>query len=185
MVAACLAAFAMPVDASQRSGLRGEVDLTKRNQQFQPTAANMDRVEFNKLQFGVRDDMTSKRFATRQITPEVNPLGQRRAPISTGETREKRLIRPEVRNVDVVSVDMAPQNRRMAYLRNQNNIREKKTVSSIQESRVTNVKDMVSRHQTGSEPSMRDLNRFSFQRNHSDASGVSRQAAGSEKPSKK
>lgn len=139
-----------------------EADLTLRHDEIQNKRAPMD-VKQPQVMHG----FTDQRFPVTRWHNKFSPIGTRRAPITTGATRETRMIQPEVIAVNRIAHRNAPQHGRLANIRNFRHVRENEMVPSLRDAEVVQVRE-VSRPAFGNEErptSMRDINRFTFQRN--------------------
>lgn len=116
------------------------------------------------------EGLTDRRFPITRFHTEFNSIGRRRAPIEVREAREKKMIRPEVLNMKTFERKMAAEDGRLAYVRNFDRVRENELVPALRDADVVTVKEMSrpARNEETKELSMRDINRFTFQRNHSD-----------------
>lgn len=151
-------------------------DLTERQ-----SSIGDKRFEGPRRDLPLHEGLMDKRFPMESWHGKFSPLGQRRAPIEVSETRDKRMIRPEVREIDKLEWGMARQNQQMAYLRNFDHVQEKTMVRRYEEAEVGAVRrEHPDLKVEGKDFSMRDLNRFSFQRNHSAEGGLKEIRAGSE-----
>lgn len=125
--------------------------------------------------------LTDRRIPMKMWHAEFSSIGQRRAPIDVREKSEKNMIRPELIEMEKKERLMAPQNRRMAYIRNFDHVRENHLVPKYRDAEVVSEREISqpARSSEEEELSMRDLNRFSYQRNHPDSGGSRVQQAGS------
>lgn len=127
------------------------------------------------------NNLQDKRFPVKEWHGKFSPLGTKRAPISVEETNPKKMIKPETLKFDKVDLKMSSVNGRRAYVRNFDEIRENKMAPVTRDARVFELRK-ASRplQEKGSkEPTMRDLNRFTFTRNTYKDEPVSVQKAGS------
>lgn len=156
----------------------GQTDLTKRLTEIDGKVVPMKMYEME----------ANKEFANRRVPLErwdtkFSPLGEKRAPIAVRETSEKNIRRPEIMEMDRVELKKSPMNGRRAYLRNLDSLQDKDLLPKYRDAEVVDVKDIsrpaLSPKGQKKEVSMRHVNRFSFQRNHSDAAGVKVDKAGS------
>jgi hypothetical protein len=155
-----------------------KADLTKRQSQIADKRVPVKTVDIQK-----NTALGDKRMPVKMWHGEFNAIGQRRAPIEVRETNPKTRIRPEIIEVEKKERRIAPQSRRMAHVRNFDQVREKQLVPKYRDAEVGSVQQMsrpAPSKKQGEELTMRDLNRFSFQRNHPDAGGPKVEKAGSE-----
>lgn len=155
-----------------------EIDVTKR-------AKIGDKMFSTKMyDMKMNEGLMDKRFPVKTWQGGTSPIGDRRADIDVGESRDKEIIRPGVIEMEKRERKMAPINGRKAFLRNFDRVREKRLVPAYsEEATVVHVKDAsvpAPSEKQPNETSMRDINRFTFQRNHSDASGLKVEKAASE-----
>lgn len=153
------------------------VDLTKKSD------VGDKRVPKTMHEMEVKEGFTDQRFPVKEWHGQFSPLGQRRAAIDVREPREKNRIRPPVIEMEKKDRKLASMNGRKAFVRNFDRVRENQLVPKYSEARVFTVKEGTVPQPSKKQPretSMRDINRFTFQRNHSDEAGVKVDRAGAE-----
>lgn len=152
-------------------------DLTKRQTAIGDKMAPMKTRELQ-----MNDQFGGQRIPIKQWHAEFSPIGQRRSSIEVRERRDKEMIRPTVLQMQSIDAKMAPQSGRMAYVRNFDQVQENSLVPRYRDADVVTVQEMSTpASPEKKELSMRELNRFSFQRNHSDSGGARVDQAASEK----
>ncbi len=155
-----------------------KADLSKRQTQIGDKRAPMKVQEMK-----MNDQLTSKRFPIKEWHGQYSSLGNRRAAIDVRETRDKKIIQPQVMDMKTKELKMSPMGERKAFVRNFDQVQDRSLVPAYRDARVVAVNQAAtaapSRTEQGKTPSMRDINRFTFQRNHSDAEGLKIQKAGS------
>lgn len=168
--------FAFCVSLSEAADSR-KPDLTKRQTQVGDKRAPMKMHEMK-----MNDQLTDKRFPIKEWHGEFSPLGRRRASINMSETREKTVVRPQVIEIKKQERKMAPMNGRKAFVRNFDKVKEKELSAKYRDAQVVHVKQAsvpAPSKKQQKDLTMRDINRFTFQRNHSDAHGLKVDKAGS------
>jgi len=125
---------------------------------------------------------SDKQFPIKSWESEYNSLGRKRAPIAVEEKNAKDLRRPKVVEMKKFDTKMAPENRRRAFLRNGDQAKEKNLTPRYRDANVTHIDELsrpaMSPYAQKGEPSMREINRFSFQRNHDPEAGAKVDRAG-------
>lgn len=155
-----------------------EVDVTKR----QPNPAEQKvpmRVQDPKMASRISD----KRMPITRWHGEFSSIGQRRSSISVRETNQKNMVKPQIVPMNRLNRKTAPQNGRVAFVRNFDHVRENKKVEKFRDARVVNVQEAAraapTREKENKEVSMRDVNRFTFHRNQYEEGPVRVQQPGS------
>jgi hypothetical protein len=139
-----------------------EIDLSKR----QPAPAER-RVPMKVQEPKKLEGFTDQRFPITRWHSEFSPIGRRRANIQVQESSDKNLIRPQVMDVPRVTRITAPQSGRLAYVRNFDNVRENRMVPALRDAPVVRLRETPKPEsiEEKGEPTMRDINRFTFHRN--------------------
>lgn len=140
------------------------------------------RVPIQRSDIQRNERVEAKRFPMKQWHAEFNSIGKRRAPIDMKESQQKTMIQPNVIDMKTFDRKIAPQSGKMADVRNFDFVKENRMVEEYQDAEVVTVEEMSrpASPNEGKEISMRDLNRFSFQRNHPDTGGSRVQRTASE-----
>ncbi len=176
-----VAAGALALAAAVAEAGLGQEDLAKR-----VTEIEKERFPVKRFDLKLNDEFTGRRFPIETRDKKFSAIGEKRAPIAVQETQEKKMIRPEVLEKDEVGLKMSPMNQRRTFMRNTDRLGEKALAPEFRNAPVGNVKDASAPAHSPSgqtkRPSMRDINRFSFQRNHASKEGVDVQRAGSGGP---
>lgn len=168
------------VDLAARQRHAGNsVDLTRRNTEIQQRRVPIQMKEMRTI-----EGFTSRRFETGRWQGERNErIQQRRAGIDVSETQRKNIIQPPIHKFAVKERIDARENRRMATVRNFDRVQENRIAPDFRDPPVVDVREMTrpAPGEENREPiSMRDINRFSFQRNHSPEPGLRQDRAGGE-----
>jgi hypothetical protein len=154
-----------------------QADLTKRQSRIAEKQVPLKMHELKMNEQFSRQTLPIKRWHA-----EFSPIGQRRSSIQVRENREKTMIRPQVTELKTVDLGMSPLSGRMAYVRNFDEVRDNHLVPKYRDATVVSVKEISTPAPSNKqeELSMRELNRFSFQRNHLDSGGAHRQRTAAE-----
>lgn len=153
-----------------------KVDLTRRQSEI-----GEKKVPIKTKELKMNKEIADQKIPIKEWHGRFSSIGQRRAPIEVRETNRKKEIRPDIVEMKKVDMKMAPESGRIAYVRNFSKVRDKDLLPKYRDADVVTVKEMsVPALSNPQDPlSMRDFNRFSFQRNHSGAGGADVQSAGS------
>jgi|SRR5690625_4831661 len=168
----------------------GNPDLTARMAEINEKRAPMKMHEKKMHGMEKNSRLADKRFPIKMWGTEYNSLGRKRAPIDVKEKKAKKIKSPKIVEMKKVDSKMARGNQRRAYVRNWDRVKEKDLKPRYRDAKVTHIDEMsrpaMSPKSQKDEPSMREINRFSFQRNHRSEPGAQVDRAGSgEKASKR
>ncbi len=149
-----------------------QADLTKRQSRIAEKQVPMKMHDMK-----MNEQFSGQKIPIKRWHTEFSPIGQRRSSIQVRESHEKTMIRPEVRDLKTVELGMSPLAGRMAYVRNFDQVRDNDLVPKYRDATVVTVQEISTPAPSNKqeELSMRELNRFSFQRNHLDSGGAHRQ----------
>jgi hypothetical protein len=163
--------------AAEAAGPR-RADVTRRHNEIADKRVPIETRELQR-----NSALNDKRMPVKMWHSEYSGIGQRRAAIDVSERREKTMIRPEIIETQTIDRRMAPMDGRIAFVRNFDRVQEKPLVPKYRDAEVGRVHDLgrpAPAKKAEEELSMREINRFSFHRNHPDEGGaaVQRPASG-------
>lgn len=115
--------------------------------------------------------MMNKRFPIEHWDKHFSSVGSKRAPISLQEGKEKAIFRTKTLDRTAINFEMSRWNERMADLHKKAGIEVEDQAQLVADRQLYNMmlQDTRQFKELGGELSLRDLNRYQFRRNRSDA----------------
>jgi hypothetical protein len=172
-----LVLFAPPLSLAAGTPRSG-VDFTAR----QDRSFSQERFEKRPWGGGSGARLADRRFHITEWDKHYSSIGSKRAPIATGETREKKSFRFGTREFPRVDYERAPWNREMADLHRRAGLGPDGQTSRLAARRAYNeaIGDAQKYGSLGEAVSLRDINRYQFRRNRAEGPPPARKAGAGE-----
>jgi hypothetical protein len=137
----------------------------------QATRLSQQRLKKKSWTGGQQSDLMQQSFPFKQWKSHYSSLGSRRSNISVVESQKKRHFDAEKVKFSTKTMDTSRWNRRIADLERQALIHTDQGMQKIQDRRIYNMITHNSKNfaNSGETLSLRDINRFQFRQNRSDA----------------
>lgn len=150
------------------------VDAAQRNQAFAPQGSVTPSVQAPARAAGLQDKVIDKRELDKKTADGV---AGRRAPVEVGETREKKLVTPEVRPAQPEPRRMSPLDHRPANLSTGGDTVRPPAVAKYQDSLAAASTTNMARFPADGAATTGKINRFVFRKNGADGAPVTAGAA--------
>lgn len=139
------------------------VDPAQRNESFAPVQGVTP--ELRMPADSVNSKMEERRVAPNSIERKESPLGSRRAPVETGETREKTVVGKDVRVPETRQLPMSPFDHQSSARSTKDDTRRPPTVSKYQDSLDAASASNMARFPALNSATTAKINRFVFRKN--------------------
>jgi hypothetical protein len=138
----------------------------------QASGVSEKRFEQKSWSGGQQSDLMQKSFPFKQWDSHYSSIGSKKSNISMKEAKDKKPFEAEMMEFPQKEMDISKWNGRLAKLEDKAQISTDKTSKQIEDKRMYETMMQTSKNysETGETLSLRDINRFQFRQNRSNAS---------------